>query len=599
MSEEDENHRDLDVIVSNRFSPLLASFIEAGRRLTRGIEFFGRHPLVTGSLAILGVLGLLLSIVGYQKDRNDALSTTNQVAGVETKLGELQENLQSMISMNSTAIVDRISEILPIDAALIEEGPVRDLARLEKTKNPTKLEATSKLYSLDEKIVLDGANQLLDFASEKAKSVISISESVAEDYRQAGAAFLLARDFQSAFDAYDASTRFDPRNGFLSLSKIALAMDKYQAAEGAALSALKDADGFSKIFALEQIINVYIAQNDFSAAQSYLLELDTITTKDVLKYSEFDRLSLLEVGLDAVKKRNNEKTYFQMFWAGKSTGTLEVIDGKNMDEGEWKQAIEVAGEYTMAVISKELRLMALSRLYEFYSREDQPNSIKAEEYFHEAIKTAFEILNLINEYNISSRVLMPHIESYSNYLQGVGRHAERVGLWQSALKYLEAELNELQEDTKWIGANNIPVEVFIRHEKEPILGQKGYSTEKSLRPIADVLLRSLLSTYVSLIHVQIDDSDYDGALSSAQLSLAQFNTIRSTEISISEDVISEAVLYAELKISDVEFVRGQKESACSGYESLLMSISSSNSAAHANLAELLEKRTRELCSGTH
>lgn len=56
------------------------------KKVKEAIEFFGKHPLVTGVLALFGIAGLVLSIVGYQKDRSDAQDTTDQIYGVEQKL---------------------------------------------------------------------------------------------------------------------------------------------------------------------------------------------------------------------------------------------------------------------------------------------------------------------------------------------------------------------------------------------------------------------------------------------------------------------------------------------------------------------------------
>ena len=58
-------------------------------QLHRAIEFCGKHPFVTGLLAILGLFGLWLTIVGYSKDREDAASTTNQISEVSEQLEEI------------------------------------------------------------------------------------------------------------------------------------------------------------------------------------------------------------------------------------------------------------------------------------------------------------------------------------------------------------------------------------------------------------------------------------------------------------------------------------------------------------------------------
>ncbi|MEO1495158.1 MAG: hypothetical protein AAFV19_23690 [Pseudomonadota bacterium] len=50
------------------------------KSLKTSIEFCGKHPFATGIIAILGIAGLVLSIVGFSLDRQDAADTTEQIA---------------------------------------------------------------------------------------------------------------------------------------------------------------------------------------------------------------------------------------------------------------------------------------------------------------------------------------------------------------------------------------------------------------------------------------------------------------------------------------------------------------------------------------
>ncbi|WP_156776869.1 hypothetical protein [Nitrococcus mobilis] len=55
------------------------------------VEFCGRHPFATGLFALLSVAGLILSIVGYYLDRQEATSTTGQVLRIEEKIDTISE----------------------------------------------------------------------------------------------------------------------------------------------------------------------------------------------------------------------------------------------------------------------------------------------------------------------------------------------------------------------------------------------------------------------------------------------------------------------------------------------------------------------------
>ena len=66
---------------------------EIFRHLQDGVEFCGKHPFVTGLFALIGLIGLVLSVVGFQIDREEATSTTEQVQRVEKKLEEISDKI--------------------------------------------------------------------------------------------------------------------------------------------------------------------------------------------------------------------------------------------------------------------------------------------------------------------------------------------------------------------------------------------------------------------------------------------------------------------------------------------------------------------------
>ncbi len=57
------------------------------------IEFCGNHPFATGLFALLGLIGLLISIVGYEKDRAESKSTTIQITHMEDKIDTIQSHI--------------------------------------------------------------------------------------------------------------------------------------------------------------------------------------------------------------------------------------------------------------------------------------------------------------------------------------------------------------------------------------------------------------------------------------------------------------------------------------------------------------------------
>ena len=54
------------------------------------IEFIGEHPLSTGVLAILGIVGFVISVAGFQFDRSDAKSSTDAQEEIKKSLNKLE-----------------------------------------------------------------------------------------------------------------------------------------------------------------------------------------------------------------------------------------------------------------------------------------------------------------------------------------------------------------------------------------------------------------------------------------------------------------------------------------------------------------------------
>lgn len=66
--------------------------------LRSAVELCGRHPLASGVVAILGIGGLILSVVGFQFDRQDAAQTTEQISDLRQDL--VKEDVFKLASLH-------------------------------------------------------------------------------------------------------------------------------------------------------------------------------------------------------------------------------------------------------------------------------------------------------------------------------------------------------------------------------------------------------------------------------------------------------------------------------------------------------------------
>ena len=69
--------------------------IGIARQTHKAIEFCGKHPFVTGLFAILSLAGLILTIIGYRLDRDEAQSTATQVQRVEEKIDKISSSIDT------------------------------------------------------------------------------------------------------------------------------------------------------------------------------------------------------------------------------------------------------------------------------------------------------------------------------------------------------------------------------------------------------------------------------------------------------------------------------------------------------------------------
>jgi len=74
---------------------IVDTLVGVARQFRSAIEFCGKHPFVTGLFAIMSLLGLVLSVIGYRLDRDEAQSTTNQVQRVENKIDKINSAIKN------------------------------------------------------------------------------------------------------------------------------------------------------------------------------------------------------------------------------------------------------------------------------------------------------------------------------------------------------------------------------------------------------------------------------------------------------------------------------------------------------------------------
>lgn len=67
-----------------------------GRSVKSGIEFCGKHPFATGLFALVGVLGLMVSIYGFSLDRVEARETGDQIVDLDEKVDVLNTEISQL-----------------------------------------------------------------------------------------------------------------------------------------------------------------------------------------------------------------------------------------------------------------------------------------------------------------------------------------------------------------------------------------------------------------------------------------------------------------------------------------------------------------------
>jgi len=152
--------------------------------LHRGIEFCGKHPFATGLFALLSLLGIVFSIIGFKLDRNDATFTTNQVMVIGKKIDNIDEKIDS--SWQETLVLKKRGELKskPVNLTMLAESVVKKLEEsrflqykksiprliLGRLRNHTESENISMQFLYDvmsEKILNTGLVRIVDKSSKK------------------------------------------------------------------------------------------------------------------------------------------------------------------------------------------------------------------------------------------------------------------------------------------------------------------------------------------------------------------------------------------------------------------------------------------------
>ena len=180
------------------------------RTAHRAIELIGRHPFVTGLLALIGILGFGISVVGFQLDRKEAAETTAQIEDVDAGVEEVVGRLSAPCSAPPCWV---LSDLMSAGAI----GKPKDL--LDR-KLPPASEKRNGQYSYD----LNGCRAYVEFR-EDAVSFVSATlfkyEKTGEgQYRKVACPFEIPRIMYAGSDAAEEFAGFPRSNTQVTLKDV-------------------------------------------------------------------------------------------------------------------------------------------------------------------------------------------------------------------------------------------------------------------------------------------------------------------------------------------------------------------------------------------
>ncbi len=81
---------------------------QVGRAFRSILETIGQHPLATGFLAIVGLLGFGVSVAGFSIDRQEAEATTEQITDVQSSIASVSSKLEEERNQALSAYQDGV-----------------------------------------------------------------------------------------------------------------------------------------------------------------------------------------------------------------------------------------------------------------------------------------------------------------------------------------------------------------------------------------------------------------------------------------------------------------------------------------------------------
>ncbi len=372
-------------------------------------------------------LGIILSLISISLAIYFASESRKGRKQIET----LQRENELEINQVPESTVERMAELIGMDAAIREEGPLKDLASLAKEEDIKKKAAKEKINSGNPKLEIEGANELHLIANKRASVIKSLSVEAAEDYRQAGSAYLVAQNIEKAILAYKEASRLNPDyyQGHVTLSELALEVGDMELA----LSAAKDAvsvverespSDWNKRFALMQLGKVQLARGDLSNLAGIVNILENQTNKKYYNALE-ERKSyndLMEIGLKRTSKtRENEKyTYISIFYDGNIAASYEI---STTDSTKFFIAAEALTADAMVIIYRFQLIEALQLKGEMFRQDGC---------FEDAALTYEKSISLSKQQFEETQI--PGLDSYlADYLENLGEIRNEQGNLAEAL----------------------------------------------------------------------------------------------------------------------------------------------------------------------
>jgi len=354
----------------------------------------------------------------------------------QEKINDNQIINSSLIQNVPDSVAIKIANIIDVNDVLLKEGPLHDLATLANENDELKKSANNKINSGNKILEKQGAQELQSIADKRAKAVKTLSTTAAEDYRQAGSAFLVAQNLDGALECYKKASELQPDYvvGLITLSRVALDAKDYGLASNAAKNALNAATKSDfkiadKRGALFQLAEVELATNNLTELDPITDELEILTKEGYINAEEIREsfYTLEEYGIiRAINIGGNDDTAIVAYYDG-FVLTSYRFKGSN------KYSTETTLEVAMSDMAKYYHsyeyMRALALKGEIHKRKKEYNV--SENYLKQALRLA--------KYHLET-LKFPGLENFvSAYLEDIAHLKEKQELFQEAKElYLES-----------------------------------------------------------------------------------------------------------------------------------------------------------------